>query len=100
MGGNARLRSGKSAVKMYDLDSSTVGGGGGKMTPNNVSQYLRERGCITVSFITSQFAHARCCCELKTLLRFGPSFPGTIPVMKRAIGLYILLNERFFSSSQ
>ena len=69
MGGNARLRSGKSAVKMYDLDASAAVGGGGKMTPNNVSQYLRERGCITVSFITSLMHAAAAKCELKTLLR-------------------------------
>ena len=48
VGVGVRLRGGggkssAAVVKMYgDLDASTAigGGGGGKMTPNNVSQYL------------------------------------------------------------
>ena len=78
MGGNARLRSGKNGggVKMYgDLDASAAAAaGGGKMTPNNVSQYLRgERASVSSS------PRARC---VK-----NQCFPGTISANKRAVAL-------------
>ena len=84
-GNNVRLRSGKSGVKMYDLDASTaVGGGGGKMTPNNVSQYLRKRRAKRVygSLYHHRFARARCCNKI-----LESCFPGTISVNKRAFAV-------------
>ena len=83
-GNNVRLRSGKSGVKMYDLDASTAVAGG-KMTPNNVSQYLRKRRAKRVYgslLYHHRSARARCCNKI-----LESCFPGTISVNKRAIAL-------------